>query len=155
MEYLLSKQVDVGSIPTSRSIFIRRKEGDIIMGKVIDSMWFNTAQGSFGIILVEDGATGERKLYGGVIAGFDQQADEQAILSWGNKVNLGMLGSLLARAKKEPDLLEACKAQHDAIDLLFAKLIQLDPNFFPSKSGQPWAAVQQGNAAIKKTQGEG
>ncbi len=124
------------------------------MSKVIDSMWFNTAQGSFGIILAENETTGERKLYAGVAAGLDQQADEQEILSWGNKVNLGMLGSLLARAKKEPDLLEACKAQHDAIDLLFAKLIQLDPNFFPSKSGQPWAALQQGNAAIKKAKGD-
>ncbi|KKL20954.1 hypothetical protein LCGC14_2450300 [marine sediment metagenome] len=125
------------------------------MSKVIDSMWFNTTQGSFGIILSEDETTGERKLYAGVVSGLTQAGDEEAILSWGNKVNLGMLGSLLARAKKEPDLLEACKAQHDAIDLLFAKLIQLDPTFYPSKSGQPWAALQQGNAAIKKTKGEG
>jgi len=63
-------------------------------------MWVNTAQGNFGIILAEDETTGERKLYAGVAAGFDQQADEQAILSWGNKVNLGMLGGLLARAGK-------------------------------------------------------
>ena len=33
------------------------------MSKVIDSMWFNTAQGTFGIILAEDETTGERKLY--------------------------------------------------------------------------------------------
>lgn len=51
-----------------------------------------------------------------------------------------------------PYLLEACKAQHQAIDILFAKLIQLDPNFFPSKSGQPWEAVIQGNAAITKAE---
>lgn len=70
------------------------------MSKVIDSMWFNTFRGSFGIILTEDETTGERKLYAGASAGFDQQADEQAILSWGNKVNLGLLESLLARAKK-------------------------------------------------------
>ena len=70
------------------------------MSKVLDSMWFNTAQGNFGIILAEDENTGERKLYAGVCKGFDQQADERAILSWGNKVNLGMLGSFLARAKK-------------------------------------------------------
>jgi len=68
------------------------------MSEVIDSMWSNTAQGSFGIILAEDKTTGERKLYAGVAVGLDQQADEQAILSWGNEVNLGMLASLLARA---------------------------------------------------------
>jgi len=68
------------------------------MSKVVDSMWFNTAQGSFGIILAEDETTGERKLYAGASACFDQQADEQQILSWGNKVNLGMLGSFLTRA---------------------------------------------------------
>ena len=49
----------------------------------------------------------------------------------------------------EEKLLEACKAQHDAIDLLFAMLIKLDPNFFPSKSGKPWEAVKLGNEAIK------
>jgi len=49
----------------------------------------------------------------------------------------------------EEKLLEACKAQHDAIDLLFAMLIKLDPNFFPSKSGKPWEAVALGNEAIK------
>lgn len=51
------------------------------------------------------------------------------------------------------DLLEACKTQHQAIDRLFAELIKRDPNFFPSKSGQPWEAVQKGNAAIAKAEG--
>ncbi len=67
------------------------------MSKLIDSMWFNTDQGHFGIILAEDETTGELKLYAGVVAGFDQQADERAILSWGHKVNIGMLAGLLAR----------------------------------------------------------
>ena len=48
----------------------------------------------------------------------------------------------------EGTLLKACKAQHEAIDLLFAMLIKVDPNFFPSKSGKPWEAVVLGNAAI-------
>lgn len=48
----------------------------------------------------------------------------------------------------EEQLLEACKAQHEAIDLLFARLIQLDPSFFPSKSGKPWEAMVKGNEAI-------
>lgn len=48
------------------------------------------------------------------------------------------------------DLLEACEAQHQAIDRLFALLIEKDEKFFPSKSGQPWEAIQQGNVAIAK-----
>ncbi|KKL71570.1 hypothetical protein LCGC14_2093560 [marine sediment metagenome] len=71
------------------------------MSKVIDSMWFNTMQGSFGIILAEDETTGERKLYAGVVDGFNQDADEQAILSWGNKVNIGMLQALIAKTKPD------------------------------------------------------
>ena len=46
-----------------------------------------------------------------------------------------------------PELLDACKAQHEAIDRLFALLISHDSGFFPSKSGQPWQAILQGNAA--------
>ncbi len=53
------------------------------------------------------------------------------------------------------ELLEACEAQHNAIDILFAMLIEKDEKFLPSKSGQPWAAVQQGNAAIAKAKKEG
>lgn len=51
-----------------------------------------------------------------------------------------------------PDLYEACRVQHDAIDFLFAKLIALDKNFFPSKSGQPWSAIIQGNKAVAKAE---
>lgn len=71
------------------------------MSKAIDSTWFNTIQGSFGIVLAENETTGERRLYAGVCKGDDQQADEQAIISWGNKVNLSMLESLIARAKEK------------------------------------------------------
>lgn len=53
----------------------------------------------------------------------------------------------------EYQLLAACKAQHEAIDILFAMLIARDPKFFPSKSGKPWGAVQLGNAAIKEAEG--
>src|SRR4051812_42418119 len=60
------------------------------------------------------------------------------------------------RLAASPDLLAACQAQHEAIDRLFAKLIVLtrdhtpDDVFFPSKSGQPWDAIQLGVAAIDK-----
>ncbi len=72
----------------------------------------------------------------------------------------------IERAKKEdeaeatalliaaaPDLLEACKAQHDALDTLFAMLIATKPDFFPSKSESPWEALLKGNAAIAKATG--
>ncbi len=50
------------------------------------------------------------------------------------------------------DLLAACKAQHQAIDWLFAQLITRDHSFFPSES-PAWPAVIQGNAAIEKAEG--
>ena len=52
-----------------------------------------------------------------------------------------------------PDLLEACKSQHEAIDRLFALLISKNDGFFPSKSGQPWEALLRGNKAITKAEG--
>jgi len=67
--------------------------------KVIDSTWFNNNQGSFGFVVGEN-EMGERKLYAGVVSGFDQKADERAILSWGNKVNIGLMEGLIAKTKK-------------------------------------------------------
>jgi hypothetical protein len=50
-------------------------------------------------------------------------------------------------------LLEACKAQHEAIDYLFALLIMKtkpdEKPFYPSESGQPWDAIQMGKKAIE------
>jgi len=68
--------------------------------KVIDSMWFNTIQGAFGFVVGEK-EKGERRLYAGVARGLDQSADEQAILSWGHRVNIGMMESLIAKTKRE------------------------------------------------------
>ena len=48
------------------------------------------------------------------------------------------------------DLYEACKAQHKAVDILFAMLIERDKDFFPSKSGEPWEALLKGDKAIAK-----
>ena len=67
--------------------------------KVIDSMWFNTAQGNFGIVVGENDR-GERKLYAGTVIGLDQTLDEQAILDWGNKINIDKLEGLIAKTKK-------------------------------------------------------
>ncbi len=36
----------------------------------------------------------------GVVPGFDQKADEQAILAWGNKVSIVLLEGLIAKTKK-------------------------------------------------------
>lgn len=49
------------------------------------------------------------------------------------------------------ELLEAAKAQHDAIDWLMAQLIIKDPTFFPTKS-PVWLTLVKGNAAIKKAE---
>lgn len=53
-----------------------------------------------------------------------------------------------------PDLLEACEAQHEAIDILFAMLIEARTGFLPTKSGKPWEACLKGNAAIAKATGK-
>jgi hypothetical protein len=58
------------------------------------------------------------------------------------------------KGKAAPDLYEACKAQHEAIDLLFARLCELDHEFLPSKSGKPWEAVLLGNKAIAQADGK-
>ena len=50
-----------------------------------------------------------------------------------------------------PDLYAACKAQHEAIDRLFARLVKLDPTFFPSKSG----GTVGGSSARKLCTGKG
>jgi len=65
----------------------------------------------------------------------------------------GILQELIEKEGVTSDLLEACKAQHQAIDRLFAELIERDPAFFPSKSGQPWEAIQKGTAVIKRMEG--
>jgi len=67
--------------------------------RVVDSIWFNTRQGHFGFVIGEDETTGKRNLYGGVVPGFCQVADEQELLSWGTKVNIGMMESLIAKIK--------------------------------------------------------
>ena len=57
-------------------------------------------------------------------------------------------------ANTRKELLDACKAQHKAIDLLMAMLVECKPGFMPSKSGQPWKALLAGNAAIEKAESE-
>lgn len=69
--------------------------------KAIDSMWFNTNQGHFGLVLAEDTVTGERKIYGGVCSGLDQKADELDILRLGNKTNTDMLKAMLSKVTPE------------------------------------------------------
>ena len=57
------------------------------------------AHGHMGIVLGEN-EMGERKLYAGVVSGLNQEADEQALLDWGSKVNIPMLEGLIAKTKK-------------------------------------------------------
>jgi len=51
-----------------------------------------------------------------------------------------------------PKMLSALKKQHQAIDILFAMLIETKKDFFPSKSGLPWEAIQEGNQIINKAE---
>jgi len=126
--------------------------------KVIDSLWFTNLDGCIGIIVIEEDITGDRKAYIGPASGKDEKADTEAILAWGNKFSLDVTERIHRYLTKSnavavaPKLLEACKAQHDAIDRLFAELIRRDPDFFPSKSGQPWEAIQKGNAAVAEAE---
>lgn len=48
------------------------------------------------------------------------------------------------------ELVDACKALHNGVDILFARLAGKDPGFYPSKSGIPWAAIVKGNEARAK-----
>lgn len=50
-----------------------------------------------------------------------------------------------------PELVAACTAQHEAIDRLFAMLIEAKKDFFPNRSGQPWEALQLGAKALSNS----
>lgn len=56
-------------------------------------------------------------------------------------------------ASKTPQLVAALRAQHEAIDRLFAMLVaktlHAQEPFYPSESGQPWEAMQAGKAAVE------
>jgi hypothetical protein len=71
---------------------------------------------------------------------------EQAEVSRGEAVNAHL-------ASKVPQLVAALKAQHEAIDMLFATLIaktmRAEKPFYPSESGKPWEALLAGKAAIE------
>ena len=73
----------------------------------------------------------------------------------GTAAIIGGLGEGEERANADlyaasTDLYKACEAQHEAIDRLFARIVHLDNTFRPSKCGQPWEALVQGNAALAK-----
>ena len=50
-------------------------------------------------------------------------------------------------AKPDPFYAEIIQLQHETIDMLLARIIQLDPEFFPSESAA-WPAVVAGKAAL-------
>ncbi len=54
------------------------------------------------------------------------------------------------KIKEKEEIIDVLKQQHEAIDILFAMLIQRDSEFYPSKSGKAWDACVKGNALIKK-----
>jgi hypothetical protein len=46
-------------------------------------------------------------------------------------------------------LTHAVHAQHNALDLLIARLCASDPTFRPSQSGEIWDAVKGGHSALQ------
>lgn len=79
---------------------------------------------------------------GETISGFDRFGERQIVVYelGTNEADARLITAALL-------LLEACKAQHNAIDWLMARLIGLDPEFRPTKS-PVWETVLLGNAAI-------
>ena len=62
--------------------------------KALDSMWFSTTKGHFGLVVGQD-SFGTKHLYAGIVGGKDQHLDEIEILNWGTKVNISMLKGLM------------------------------------------------------------
>jgi hypothetical protein len=91
-----------------------------------------------------------------VMGDFFDDDERQKYCEWlAAKLN-AETGDMLVKAAAR-DLLSACKAQHQAIDILFAMLASRattgGPVFFPSQSGVPWDALVEANAAIAKAEG--
>ncbi len=63
--------------------------------KFIDSFWFNSARGSFGVVVGEDDNTGKRKAYGSVVSGFSQKADEVEVMEGGASVSAAFLREIV------------------------------------------------------------
>lgn len=66
--------------------------------------------------------------------------------AWRKTVDFSGANAKAAEGSKV--LLDACRAQHEAMDTLFALLVDADPLFRPSQSGQPWQAMVQATKAI-------
>lgn len=82
--------------------------------------------------------------------------DFQCVATFTFKHNVELVCNSLNDPKRKaaPDMYEALKAQHHAIDILFALLIEKDNTFYPSKSGKPWEALLKGNQALTKAEGK-
>ncbi len=52
--------------------------------RVVDSLWFTNNKGTVGIVIIEEDVTGERRAYIGIVDGYNQEADTQSIIDWGN-----------------------------------------------------------------------
>ena len=49
-----------------------------------------------------------------------------------------------------PELLDALVSAHEAMDRLFARLVEAEEGFLPTQSGQPWEAMQKVYHTIAK-----
>ena len=125
--------------------------------KITYDYWFSGMAALVGIVVGEDEITGECKAYIGVASGIDQEVDAKIVAQRGAKLPLAILDEIRAllappgeKTTTKAEILDALKAQHEAIDRLFAQLIERDADFRPSKSGQPWEAARKGNAVTQK-----
>ena len=85
--------------------------------------------------------------------GWSIQSGDEIIIAqrsdWNHRAQESLANGRLFFASRE--LLAACKAQHNAIDILLAMLIERDHSFSPSKSSV-WPLLVQGSAAIAKAE---
>lgn len=63
------------------------------------------------------------------------------------KANVNLV---LRSVNNHKNLVDICKKQHDAIDLLFSLLIEKDKTFFPSKCGDPWKTFLMANHVLNE-----
>lgn len=65
----------------------------------------------------------------------------------------GLVDQFVGKPASLVEQMHAMQEAHEAIDNLFARLVQAEPGFLPSESGQPWEADQKLLAAIEHGKG--
>lgn len=69
--------------------------------KITETLWFTGANSLVGIVLGEDGITGERKAYIGAHYGRDEASDSKLIAEYGARITPAQVDRLAAHFRKE------------------------------------------------------